>query len=488
MVLFRARSIRQLTITGFTAITALLIIALLVTGRQLDNLSERSQAAISVAATAMSTSRQLIEETAAMERTARQYASQRDVELYEQYASRRDQFRAVTTQLRALNLGSPAADLLEPLIDLERAGFDRLDGAGPADVDIAYATLSRTAYSVSDAIELWIVDQQQQLRERSAMAKQTLSLQAVLFISASFTLALMFIVLITRPLERINKAINRLGSGAYDRPIVIRGPRDLQALGLRLDWLRGRLSELEQQRASFLRHISHELKTPLASIQEGGALLNEGVVGPLTPEQHEISRIIVSNCHRLQSLIEDLLRHNSQNFEVLNAMPETVRYDQVIERVIEAHHWPISSSGLKIEKSLAELAVLTDPERLRVIIDNLFINALKFSPEDGVINLRLFENQGNAIFEIIDQGPGVPPEEWRKIFIPFYQGSIPPRRIVNGTGLGLTIARDYVLASGGTIELCQKPAHQTGACFRVTLPLRPPVRDRSAAEIATGVD
>src|SRR5690606_36639669 len=195
-------------------------------------------------------------------------------------------------------------------------------------------------------------------------------LQALLCIGAASLAAALFIVLITRPLQQIDSAINQLGSGGYGQKIHITGPRDLQALGLRLDWLRNRLGELEQQRASFLRHVSHELKTPLAAMQEGAALLNEGVVGSLTPEQKEISRIISNNCQRLQGLIEGLLRHNSQNFEVLNAMPEPVRFDQVVDQVVEAHQLLVASGRTVIERRLEKLTVMGDPERLRVIVDN----------------------------------------------------------------------------------------------------------------------
>lgn len=469
MVLFRARSIRQLTIIGFVVVAALLIVALLVTARALDRLSDQSQATVAAAATAMSASRQLIEQTLAMERNALQYVVLRDASLYQVYANRRLEFQAAAAALSSLDVGGSVAQIPLLLLDTENAAFAQLSGAPDrAAIEAEYASLSRMAYEISDAIQLWIAEQQSQLRERSDSTKEALTLQALLLIGAASGLAAMFIVLITRPLQQIDHAINRIGGGAYDNAINISGPQDLRALGLRLDWLRSRLSELEQQRASFLRHVSHELKTPLASMQEGAALLNEGVVGSLNQEQREISRIIVNNCQRLQGLIEDLLRHNSQNFEVLNAMPEPVRFDQVVERVLEAHQLAITSGRNRIACELEALIVLTDPERLRVIIDNLFTNALKFSPEDGVITLRLFANEDSAIFEIADQGPGVPQDEWAKVFAAFYQGSVQPRRAFNGTGLGLAIAREYVLAAGGSIELCEA---EEGALFRVILPL-----------------
>lgn len=480
MVLFRARSIQQLTIFGFLAVAALLVLALLVTARELDLQTELGQTSVADVATAMSASRQLVEQTRAMERNALQYLVLRDESLIGVYRNRRGDFRSAATQLHMLDMGSDMAGLSESLLETEAQAFELLAGdAGQAQIESAFASLSSSAYDLSYAIELWISQQQAQLREHSESTRQSLTLQALALIGTASGLAALFIVLITRPLQQIDKAINRLGAGGYDKPIVIAGPRDLQTLGRRLEWLRTRLTDLEQQRASFLRHISHELKTPLAAMQEGAALLDEGVVGQLNDEQREVSRIITSNCQRLQSLIEDMLRHNSQNFEILNAMPEAIRFDQAIEAVVAAHHWSVTSNRIKVHRSMEKLVVLTDSEQLRVIVDNLFTNALKFSPADGVITLRLFTRGDNAIFEIADEGPGVPHEEWAKIFTAFYQGSSRPHRSHNGSGLGLAIAKEYVLAAEGYLELSETGK---GACFRVTLPLHQRKTDHNNVE------
>lgn len=468
-MLFRAKSIKQLTIIGFMTVAALLILALLVTARQLDWQTEQGQSTVAGVATAMSASRRLIEQTRAMERNALQYLVLRDDSLFEVYHNRREEFHSAVAQLRLLNTGSDMTQLANTIVDAENSAYELLrDTPDRARVESAYSILSDRTSDLSYLIELWILQQQSQLAANSENTRQSLTWQALLFIAAASGLAALFIVLITRPLQQIDKAINRLGSGAYEKPVVVSGPKDLQSLGLRLDWLRGRLTELEQQRTSFLRHISHELKTPLASMQEGAALLDEGVVGPLSDEQREVSRIIVSNCQRLQNLVENVLRHNSQNFEVLNAMPEPVQFDETIEAVVAAHQWPVTSNRIKVHRELAKLEVLTDPERLRVIVDNLFTNALKFSPADGVIALRLYTQKDTAIFEIADEGPGIPQDEWHKIFTAFYQGSIKPHRSYNGSGLGLAIAREYALATGGSIELCETGK---GACFKLILPL-----------------
>ena len=471
MHLFTARSIRQLTILGFVAVAALLISALVVTARQLDSLSEQSQETVTAAASAMSASRQLIEQSIAMERNARQFAVLGDETLRQLYRERRAAFLAIVAQIEALDVGEEALRVTQEMRQREATSYAGLDAAIPARANtLEIPELANHAYRIANAIGTWIDDQQIQLLARSERTKQTLSLQALLFIGAAAALAVLFVWLITRPLEQINRAINNIGSGAYDRRIEIAGPQDLQALGKRLDWLRGRLQELEQHRSSFLRHVSHELKTPLASMHEGAALLNEGLVGPLTTQQREISQIIANNCTRLQALIEDLLRHNSQNFEVLDIMPKAIDFDELILGVVDAHQLAIANGKIRMRNNLERCVVTADAERLRVIIDNLFTNALKFSPHGGEIELRLLVTQDSAVFEIQDQGPGVSEADRGKIFDAFFQGAQQSTKPYGGSGLGLAIARDYAIAGGGELTLVNTKG---GACFRLNFPFVP---------------
>jgi two-component system sensor histidine kinase GlrK len=469
MQLFTTRSIRQLTILGFVTVAALLISALVVTARQLDSLSEQSQVTVAAAVSAMSASRQLIEQSIAMERNARQFAVLGDETLRQLYRDRRAEFLEIIAQMEALDFGVEALQITQAMRQLEATSFASLDSATPERANtLEIPELASQAYRIADAIGTWIDAQQAQLLTRSERTKQTLSYQALLFIGAAAALAVLFVSLITRPLQQINSAISSIGSGAYDQHIVIAGPQDLQVLGRRLDWLRGRLQQLEQHRSTFLRHVSHELKTPLASMQEGAALLNEGVVGSLTDQQREISLIIANNCARLQTLIEDLLRHNSQNFEVLDIMPKAIRLDELVLGVVQAHQLAISNGKIHVRGDLKKCVVTADPERLRVIVDNLFTNALKFSPNGGEIELRLFGTHDSAVFEIQDQGAGVAELDREKIFDAFFQGVQQSTKPYSGSGLGLAIARDYAIAGGGELTLENSTE---GACFRLSIPL-----------------
>src|SRR4029079_1337753 len=109
---------------------------------------------------------------------------------------------------------------------------------------------------------------------------------------------------------QLDQAIRRMGTADFAHAIEGNGPQDLRYLAQRLEWLRSRLSELEQQQNRFLRHVSHELKTPLTAVREGAELLRDNVGGALSPEQREIVRIVRENSISLQKLIEDLLKYH----------------------------------------------------------------------------------------------------------------------------------------------------------------------------------
>ena len=471
MISLKPRSILQLTVTGFLTVSALLVIALLITAQQLDGLSGQGQRIVNQSATAMSASRTIIEQANSMDRYAGQFEVLRDEEILTLYAVRRETFISSAMELSSLRLSTEIGDSIAELVGTEEQAFAAIT---ESDAEVAlqsgnlYPQLTERAYQISDAISEWTNLQLADLQEETENTKSLLTIEAMLLVSAALAIAGVFTALITSPLLQIEKAIGQLGDGSYSQPIIIKGPKDLVSLGGRLDWLRSRLGKLEQQRSSFLRHVSHELKTPLTAIQESASLLGDGVVGNLNGEQQDIIRIQNSNCQRLRTLIEDLLQYNLESFSVLNSMPEPVRLDKMVDKVILAHELIIKSSGLVLELKLARLIVNGDNEQIRVIFDNLLANAIKYSPENGTITLDLFREGDNAVFEITDQGPGIKAEESDKIFEAFYQGEAPERKIYLGSGLGLAITQEYVNANAGLISVVN---HSQGARFRVQFPV-----------------
>jgi two-component system sensor histidine kinase GlrK len=268
----------------------------------------------------------------------------------------------------------------------------------------------------------------------------------------------------------MDKAIRRLGEGDFSEPAHIVGPMDLEQLGERLDWMRKRLLEVEQDKNSFLHHISHELKTPLTAIREGAELLNEEVVGNLNDQQAEIVAILKDNTLRLQKLIENLLDFNVASSRGSQLHVEQVGLGPLIESVLADHKFATLARQIELKTDLQPVEIAGDRAKLKTLIDNLVSNAIKFSPEQGCLRVLLEQQGEQVVIEVADSGPGIPEEERSRVFDAFYQGSSSAIVHARGTGLGLSIAREYARAHLGSIEVTD--SDDRGTCLRVVLPIK----------------
>jgi two-component system sensor histidine kinase GlrK len=183
------------------------------------------------------------------------------------------------------------------------------------------------------------------------------------------------------------------------------------------------------------------------------------------------------NTLQLQKLIENLLDFNIASSRASQLKVESVALDEVIESVLADHKVAMLARQLALDVSLQPLTLEGDRAKLQTLIDNLVSNAIKFSPEEGRLRVRLQRQGEQALVEVADAGPGIPQEERRRIFDVFYQGASSANGHVRGTGLGLSIAREYAQAHGGYIEVID--SEDQGACLRVVLPLRLPETRRA---------
>ena len=140
---------------------------------------------------------------------------------------------------------------------------------------------------------------------------------------------------IARPIAEIDGAIRQLGGADFSQPISVRGPEDLRYLGRRLDWLRRRLEEFETQKNRFLRHVSHELKTPLTALREGAELLNDQVAGPLAPPQRQVVGIMRDNSVKLQRLIEELLDYQRALHAAASLEVKSIPLESLVEEAVK---------------------------------------------------------------------------------------------------------------------------------------------------------
>jgi two-component system sensor histidine kinase GlrK len=309
-----------------------------------------------------------------------------------------------------------------------------------------------------------------QMQAEFEAGRRQLGQQVLAAIALAALAALGFGLWLSRPIVRLEQAVQGLGENRLDQPLHIDGPADLRSLGQRLEWLRLRLQELDEDKARFLRHVSHELKTPLAALREGVALLEDGVAGALSDDQREVARILGQNTRALQTQIEDLLRFNAAAFEARRLVRRRTELRGLLQHTVDTQRLQWQGRRLQpvVEGDAVELEI--DPDKLGLALGNLLSNAIRHSPRGGLIRLRLWQRPGQVLIDVIDQGPGVAAIDRERIFEPFYRGENQPEGALRGTGIGLSIVREYVLAHGGQVLLLPDGP---GAHFRIELPHAP---------------
>ncbi|MEA2081115.1 MAG: ATP-binding protein [Pseudomonadota bacterium] len=452
-----------------------LIVALIHATYSVDQLVAQGQRALFAMVRATQSSQVLVDSISDMERNARQYKVLDDIALLGVYQENHQIFLDTMNRLTALNLPEQQRQRLERIVEIEDGINDALISF-PSDAPETTAAVDEFVGLARDARNMLADNRKLVEREvarldaNGAAVQRGLVVQAMALVPGALILAAIFTLLITRPIRQMDRAIRRLGDGDFSKPAAIVGPRDLEQLGERLDWMRTRLLEVEQEKNRFLHHISHELKTPLTAIREGAELLNEKVVGHLNAQQHEIVAILRDNTVELQKLIENLLDFNIAHSRASQLHVERITLNDLIESVLADHRVAILARQLDLDLSLQEVKMDGDRAKLQTLVDNLLSNAIKFSPEQGRLRVRLEQQAGQAVVEVADAGPGIPEQERRRIFDAFYQGSYSGNGHVRGTGLGLAIAREYAQAHGGYIEVID--SEDQGACLRVVLPVK----------------
>ena len=463
-------SFRQLLVVAFLLTAALLGAASLRALFALEDLTVQSRDNAARALDLSGAAQSLRERSVSMERSARQSVVLDDRVLRQRF---RDEARDAGNLLtRLANEEIPAAKA-RPWREHLETMQDLLTGplATALERDRQLAQEFRELDGINTAIAMQVQQTIQQrnvsLQDRLETSRHRLAQQVIGAIVLAVVMALAFGMWFTRPLKRLENAIVGLGENRLDRVIAIAGPADLALVGERLNWLRLRLVELDADKSRFLRHISHELKTPLASLREGVSLLEDGVAGPLSQDQHEIAQILKHNTGVLQSQIEDLLRFNTAAFEARQLHRQTVDLLQLIEDQVDAQRLQWRARELTVTVSGEPLKMDVDSEKIGTALANLLSNAIRYSPLKGRIELTLSQQPGGVQLDIQDQGVGVAPADRERIFEPFYRGERQPEGGVRGSGIGLSIVQEYISAHGGRIALLPDA---TGTHFRIEFP------------------
>jgi signal transduction histidine kinase len=274
---------------------------------------------------------------------------------------------------------------------------------------------------------------------------------------------------LTEPVLALTRATQAVAAGRYDVEIPeTRGGDEVSLLSDRFRRMVAQLAEAEQLKRSFLMSVSHELRTPLTAIRGHVEALREGIVSE--PEQVRGSLdVIAAETDRLERLVGDVL-----DLAKLQAHRFTVRHEEVdLGRVLEHAYGAFAEEARRRQIDYRVAAegvppvIVSDGDRVLQVISNLLSNAFRWTPDSGRVELRLASADGAVRVDVVDSGPGIALADRERIFEPFIS------RDVDGTGLGLPIARELALALGGDVELSSEPGR--GSRFRLVLPVLSPV-------------
>ena len=466
-------SFRQLLLGVFLLIAVLLSAASLHALWTLDRLTAHSRDSGHHALALTRHTQQLAERSVAMTRSARQFLVLDDPAFRERYA---DAWREARASLDALQQGLPRASTQqfqrwreagEQAWDLLQAPARPRSTARQQDLERALAPLPEVDDYLAAEVKQEVDRRNAALLDELDQRRAVLGAQVVASIVLAALLAGGFGLWLSRPLAQIEASIDLLGENRLDKPITVRGPADLQRVGQQLDWLRQHLAQLEEDKARFMRHISHELKTPLAALREGVALLEDGVAGELTANQREIAGILNQNTAALQNQIEALLRYNEASFDADHLHREPTDMAVLVACVIDSQRLQWQAAGLAVNCEGQARPIAIDADKMAVAVSNLLSNAVRFSPHGGLVYFRIGERDGKMLLDCSDQGPGVAPDDAARIFEPFYQGERQPPGARHGNGIGLSIVHEYIAAHGGKLQLLPT---RRGALFRIELP------------------
>lgn len=232
---------------------------------------------------------------------------------------------------------------------------------------------------------------------------------------------------------------------------------------------------LDNMKSDFMATVSHEFRTPLTSITMTIDILLQGLLGQLNDEQRDLLAGAKDDCDRLTRLLRDLLnlsKLESGSYS-LDLVPTNLR--ELVESAARPLQLPMQEKSIHFERHLPpdmpELHV--DQQHLSWVISNLLGNAIRHTPEHGMISLSASLQDGQVCVSVADNGSGIPPEALDTIFEKFVQLSSPDVHARGSVGLGLAICREVVKAHGGRIWVESELGQ--GSTFRFIIPLQPPV-------------
>lgn len=469
---WQPRSLLQLVMFSFFAALVPLCVAILFTVQTLGELTDQNRKVTQTVVEMTRLEQEIQRDVLELERRAGQFLTLADTELSDLFMRERS---ILLQKLRSLQnrVPSQSPDLNRLVTSLSGLSLtleeqeEEPAGAGlRGRMEHEFSLIT----DQSKAVKQWLLTSVDRLLQENASEAEShidsLIFQLSLLATATLALLLLFAFWINKPVKDLKNEIHQLGTSGLSHPIEISGPLEMQALGTELEWLRQGLQESEQQKEQFLRHISHELKTPLSSLREGADLLADEVTGHLSRQQHEIVAIVRDNGIELQRLIENLIDYNNLPHQDLNF--ESFSVKELWQELLSHYGISLGKKALTLNQ-LTEVDTWTaDRYKLKTSLDNLLSNAVNYTPAGGQIDIVSREQAGNLVICVANSGEPIPAKDFERVFEPFVQSAAKRTGPIKGSGIGLSVARDCIESQGGSLSLV---THESlPICFRLVCP------------------
>jgi signal transduction histidine kinase/DNA-binding response OmpR family regulator len=335
------------------------------------------------------------------------------------------------------------------------------------------------------------------LEPKIAQLAVTTGALTLLSILASVIVAAALASRITRPVQELTEGAKDIAKGHFDRRLSIDSPEDeLRILAEAFNHMTGRLKEnvekleesnvklgaaneelkeLDRLKSDLLANVSHELRTPLTAIKGYTDYILEKKLGPISEKQEKGLVVVQRNLDRLSKSINALLDFSRMDVGRIALNIQPFLLGPLVDQIHTSLRSELEKKRLAFRADLElELpAVIADREKVSAVLENLIINAIKFTPEGGSIAVSAARQPGaarpSAEIRVADTGVGIPPDQIGKVFNRFHQVDGSSTRRFGGVGLGLAIVKSILEAHGATIEVVSQPGH--GTAFRFVLPV-----------------
>ena len=428
--------------------------------------------------------RLVMQKTSDIERKARLFVLLSDPAIrqpYEQksYESTRASFKQALNELLNLHISNKITLLVNELSEKENLIYQQIIGLEDEDnlqlpIDQVFQGLRESSNSLAREFEYHVEHEFSELRIQSESLEQGLLTKGAVLLVISFIFIALLLFMVSRSMRQLDASIRRLGLGELDEPINVEGPSDLRYLGDRLEWLRTHLMELEASKQQFMHNVALEIDQPLQNICASvGHLANvEGDDEKPSSARQDIARQLAMNADKLRTVYGELVRYSQVNAKPDASRKANTNMKSLLESVIEDFQPRLQAKSICLKKLVKPIKILGIQEQLRSILEQLMLNAVRYSPVGGEIRIMLRGSGKQMELEVEDDGPGFDPEERSHVFEPFFRGkSIQGDENAEGLGLGLAIVKEYVANHQGKVDIIDPRQDQNGARIRIQLPL-----------------